>query len=232
MTDLTTPLSDEELDRLDRFLLDRVDEDADTTDLDEGVLDVAELDGLLTAIVSGPVTVLPSQWLPAVWGDFEPVWEDEQAFHDIFTLMMRHMNVISGMLMEFPDEFEPLFHEREVDGQRYTIVDEWCEGYWRGIRLAPQAWDAGGEKIRQLLAPILSFTETTGWYAHDLERDASGRLRQVIAPNVRAIHAYWLAQRTASAPARRPVRHAGPRVGRNAPCPCGSGRKYKHCCLQ
>jgi SEC-C motif-containing protein len=25
-------------------------------------------------------------------------------------------------------------------------------------------------------------------------------------------------------------RHAGPRVGRNDPCPCGSGRKYKKCC--
>jgi uncharacterized protein len=24
---------------------------------------------------------------------------------------------------------------------------------------------------------------------------------------------------------------AGPRVGRNDPCPCGSGRKYKKCCL-
>jgi hypothetical protein len=23
----------------------------------------------------------------------------------------------------------------------------------------------------------------------------------------------------------------GRRVGRNEPCPCGSGRKYKHCCL-
>ncbi len=21
------------------------------------------------------------------------------------------------------------------------------------------------------------------------------------------------------------------KVGRNAPCPCGSGKKYKHCCL-
>lgn len=21
------------------------------------------------------------------------------------------------------------------------------------------------------------------------------------------------------------------KVGRNEPCPCGSGRKYKHCCL-
>ena len=26
-----------------------------------------------------------------------------------------------------------------------------------------------------------------------------------------------------------PVRRATPKVGRNAPCPCGSGKKYKHC---
>ena len=26
------------------------------------------------------------------------------------------------------------------------------------------------------------------------------------------------------------VRHAGPKVGRNDPCPCGSGKKYKRCC--
>ena len=22
----------------------------------------------------------------------------------------------------------------------------------------------------------------------------------------------------------------GPKIGRNDPCPCGSGKKYKHCC--
>ena len=27
----------------------------------------------------------------------------------------------------------------------------------------------------------------------------------------------------------RPVR-TGPKVGRNDPCPCGSGKKYKQCC--
>lgn len=27
-----------------------------------------------------------------------------------------------------------------------------------------------------------------------------------------------------------PVRHEGPKVGRNDPCPCGSGKKYKKCC--
>jgi hypothetical protein len=30
--------------------------------------------------------------------------------------------------------------------------------------------------------------------------------------------------------ARQAARHDG-KVGRNDPCPCGSGRKYKHCCL-
>ncbi len=28
----------------------------------------------------------------------------------------------------------------------------------------------------------------------------------------------------------KPMRNKGPRVGRNEPCPCGSGKKYKKCC--
>lgn len=31
-------------------------------------------------------------------------------------------------------------------------------------------------------------------------------------------------------PGRGMVQRVGRRVGRNEPCPCGSGRKYKHCC--
>ncbi len=29
-----------------------------------------------------------------------------------------------------------------------------------------------------------------------------------------------------------PIHHESQRVGRNQPCPCGSGRKYKKCCLR
>jgi SEC-C motif-containing protein len=29
-----------------------------------------------------------------------------------------------------------------------------------------------------------------------------------------------------------PIKSANPKVGRNDPCPCGSGKKYKHCCLR
>jgi len=34
---------------------------------------------------------------------------------------------------------------------------------------------------------------------------------------------------TATAPQRTAVQHSVPKVGRNDPCPCGSGKKYKHC---
>jgi preprotein translocase subunit SecA len=30
-------------------------------------------------------------------------------------------------------------------------------------------------------------------------------------------------------PSQMPVHREGPKVGRNDPCPCGSGKKYKHC---
>ena len=29
-----------------------------------------------------------------------------------------------------------------------------------------------------------------------------------------------------------PIKRAGKKVGRNEPCPCGSGKKYKKCCMR
>jgi uncharacterized protein len=231
MNDLVTPLTDEECDRLDQFLLDRIDEEADTLDKDEGVLDMSELDGLFTALVSGPKSTVPSQWLPVVWGEFEPVWESQDEFQEIFSLMIRHMNGIVHLLMDFPQDFEPLFLEREVEGITYTIVDEWCEGYLCGVELARDDWSTHGEEMADLLAPIYAFTAKTKWRGHDLSDDEREITRQAIVPNVRKIHAYWLARRADHAPVTQPVRRSMPRVGRNDPCPCGSGRKYKKCCL-
>jgi uncharacterized protein YecA (UPF0149 family) len=33
-------------------------------------------------------------------------------------------------------------------------------------------------------------------------------------------------------PAPQPIRRENPPVGRNDPCPCGSGKKFKKCCLK
>lgn len=233
ITDLSGSLSDEELERLQTILLDRVDEDAVTDGKDEGVLDVSELDGFLTAVVSGPVTVLPSRWLPAVWGDFEPTWGSLDDYEAFMSMLIRHMNSIAETLIEEPGAFEPMYLERVWKGKTVTVVDEWCEGYMRGVGLAADEWRAGAAEIAGLLDPIRAFTEETNWQAHEIAaRGQVEKLRDAIAPNVRAIHAYWLARRAQDAPPAEPFRRSAPRVGRNDPCPCGSGKKYKRCCLQ
>jgi uncharacterized protein len=231
MKELDTPLTDKEFERLDQFLLERIDEEANTLDSDEGVLDVSELDGLFSALVSGPICAVPSQWLPVVWGDFEPLWRSQEEFEEIFSLMIRHMNRIAHLLMKYPEEFEPLFLEREVQGSTYTIVDEWCEGYRRGVDLFREVWESGGEEMANLFEPIFAFTAQANWCGHDLGDDEKARTLQAISPNVRKIHAYWLSRRAEFAPMKQTVRRSAPRVGRNDPCPCGSGKKYKKCCL-
>jgi uncharacterized protein len=232
MTDLTQPLTELELDRLDQLLLDRIGENVVTEDSDEGVLNVSELDGFFTAIVSGPVTVAPSQWLPATWGDFEPTWDDSDDFEAVLSLFLRHMNGIAVQLIEDPDDFEPIYLERTVDDGPVIVIDDWCEGYMRGAALCADAWDAAPADVVELLTPIVAFTGGTDWAAHDMADGDADLLRDEIAPSVRAIHAFWLERRGGAAPSAAPFRRDRPRVGRNDPCPCGSGKKYKHCCLQ
>lgn len=232
MKELCTPLSEEEMEWLDRFLLDRFDDDIDTEDKDEGILDISTLDGLFTAIVSGPELIHPSKWLPLVWGDFEPVWGKGQELEDIFSLMVRHMNGISTTLMEQPEIFEPIFMQREVEGKIYTIVDDWCEGYIRGVELLADQWHLTGKEMFPMLFPILAFTSTTNWQAHEMDTDELETTQQTITPSVREIHAYWLAQREEFAPGSETVYRDNAKIGRNNPCPCGSGKKYKKCCLK
>ncbi len=232
MNDLFTPLSDKELDQLEELLLNRIDDETDTQGKDEGIFELSSLDGFFTALVSGPAMIVPSQWLASIWGDFEPEWQNEKDFEIIFTLLMRHMNSIAEHLMNEPDSFQPLFMQHEVDGEFYTIVDDWCYGYMMGVELCVDKWGLDSMDMAILLTPIKVFGTEAGWKKLDeLDEQETDNIRQAITPNVREIHAYWLARREHNEPVNTPVQRSEPRVGRNEPCPCGSGKKYKKCCL-
>jgi len=224
-------LNDEEMDFLEAFLLDRFDEDDEPEDKDVGIMVFPQLDGYLTAIVSGPISIPPSKWMEDMWGDYPPAWKDEKEVNNMMSLLFRHMNSISHVLMNYPEEYEPIFYERESKGKTYLIVDEWCEGYLRGMKLATEEWRKGGEQIDLMLIPILAFCEEGGWSGHELEEEKSENLKKQISPCAQEIHRYWLNRRDEFMPTRQPVKRAAGHVGRNDPCPCGSGKKYKKCCL-
>jgi uncharacterized protein len=231
MQDLREPLSNDELDFLDNFLLERVPDDADP-DMDAGIIELSGLDGFFTAIVSGPNMIPPSQWLPALWGEAEPEFENEEDYEKVFMLLIRHMNSISQYLMASPDEFEPMFSQREVEGRTYTIVDEWCFGYLRGVSLDYDTWLVDDDDYANMMMPIITHGTPEGLdHLLTVDEPEADAMRNAVGPAAQWLHAYWLARREERAGSHAPLRREEPKVGRNDPCPCGSGKKYKKCCL-
>ncbi len=139
---LDNPLTDEEIEALEEFLM--------SESVPEGTMGVSMLDGLLTGIIVGPDLVPPSKWLPLVWGDEEgPVFETEEEATRIFALFMRHMNDIARTFAEVPEEFEPLFYEREVEGKTYTIPGGTsCECRWLGGWMKASGYLPGPNPIK------------------------------------------------------------------------------------
>jgi len=58
------------------------------------------------------------------------------------------------------------------------------------------------------------------------EERTTPRARTLVFPDLLPDDSEW----NLDLPVIQPVRQ-GPKIGRNAPCPCGSGKKYKKCCL-
>ena len=115
------------------------------------------------------------------------------------------------------------------------VIDEWCTGFLKGVGLDVQGWMPVTAGHPEWLSTIMLYGTEEGWELlkkKDLSTDAHRRLAAGLADTVRQVHAHFLEQRRAG-PAtavkrREPIRNAG-KVGRNDPCPCGSGKKYKQC---
>jgi uncharacterized protein len=227
------PLNEHEMLLLDEMLLDNGN--------DESILSLAELDGFLTAIVSGPELILPSVWYPALWGGDAntPEWKTEQQAQVFMGLVFRHMNSIADVLMSNPEMYQAAFQIREGN-EDILIVEDWCFGFMRALALKP--WPDLPDEISTYLDPIrLHGLEDHFAILDTLTIEEHQQTVAEIEPAVRKLHAWWLQRRT-------PYDHLPPvtlssqvrpaqvvremeKVGRNDPCPCGSGKKFKQCCL-
>lgn len=218
MTPPRIDLADFDLDDLDTFLMsDRVPDDC---------MQLSELDGFLTAIAIGPELIMPSEWLPVIWGEGEPVFESDEELQSVIGAIIGRYDEILQTIQDEPDAYQPLFWET-LDGQ--PLATDWAAGFMAGVGLRADAWlsllqtDEGCE----LVAPIIAFLDDEdGNPLADVEPDELAAVREaaveLIGPSVQLIHGFWQAR------PRMPRRVA--KTGRNQPCPCGSGRKYKRCC--
>lgn len=221
---LDDPLSDKEFQELDQFLLsDRCADDGMTMD---------SLHGFLTALAIGPEEVPMAEWLPLVWGSAGegPQFQSPKQRERIVALIARFMNEVAITFEVAPKEFEPLFCEQEVDGRMLLDADAWAWGFWEGMSLRPEAWETMlSSEVADLLRPIrLLGADEIDEGEMPLVDDPVKRHKLAIEMEaaIPHIHRYWKPRRKSAV---QTVQRDAPKTGRNDPCPCGSGKKYKNC---
>lgn len=226
-TTTSAALTEQELDRLHDFL-----------DAGPAAMNLETMDGYFTALICGPVTVSPDEALQQALGD-DLVFESNEEAGEIIKLVMRHWNWVASELHHTLTEEHVYLPVLLEDDQGVAHGNDWARGFMRGVQARPGSWDGlltDDSEVGSLLPMMMLVHE------HDPDPETKAPpidnekrkdlLIAMVAGATRSYRYYEPHRRVGSSSFNIPMRRQTPKVGRNEPCPCGSGRKYKHCCAQ
>jgi uncharacterized protein len=208
-----------------------------------GVLDLdskrilAFAEGVITAAAVNPQASSQAQdWARLISGDPSKSLGD----YRVVTLLL-YSDMYNGIIADIrggPHKYQPGFLDDAQPGEIVDLAREWASGFHSGTSL----WPGGIEALietragQDLLLPMVMFLYAKGADVPlvaegrpdldcvTLQNHAIGHLPAAICDIAR----FWLAR------GRKPkasLRQLG-RSGRNDPCPCGSGQKFKKCCMR
>jgi uncharacterized protein len=221
-------INQEEIERLDDYL-----NILSTPDYE---MSVDKLDGLLHAVAIGPTTLTPNQWLPCIWGGnvkFPEMLSQTKTIDMMGLIFKRYNYIISGF--EQPTPFiNPIYTEVEYRNKEYSDPLCWVWGFRKGVELTKNDWKPllESEIGNKWFEPIHLFTSQ-----EVLEKEFEkvktpvrrSKFCEKIENSILNIHQYWLPLRT-QIHLKATEKAKQQKVGRNEPCSCGSGQKYKRCC--
>ena len=214
-----SPFAEEDLARLEALL--------SQEPLAQTALSADALQGLFVALAIGPDDAPPARWLEASLGD-DPDAGAAPASPEVVDLLTR-----------FRDDTARSVHDGSLSLLLYPLrrgrpdYATWCRGFRAGVELSEAGWydAADPDDVEELLFPIFVLADDltpderarytpAAWRKLGLDADAG------LDQTLMRLRDYWAIVRSPP----QTVRHEGPRVRRNDPCPCGSGKKYKQCC--
>jgi yecA family protein len=213
------------MERLERTLYER----------SEGAYSTPVLHGMLTASVVGPEP-LPLDWVvltvlnpPSSEGVGFDAFPEFQWVKDQINELHRR---ITQVFAEDPETYQLFVHLPGLpEGDDTPDPQTWCSGFVEGMAYNSDGWKPLLE-VRggfEMLAPIMMTSDPEEWENKDVPNPfpalAPSELCEGLKLAVLAIHRFWLDREAHPGPIRR-----AQKVSRNAPCPCGSGKKYKNCC--
>ena len=232
-------MSDESANALAAFL--------EHADRPAGTLSYHELQGFLFAVATSPELVRPSEWMPVVFGDKEPEYSNLDEAQTILGAMMTVYNDVNASVRSGHPVLPADCRFRRnllANFEEEAPVSRWSRGFSRGYQWLRDDWDEcvpdDFDADFGLLLMVLTFFATED-LASDYVKEMGGTDLATEAAKVRRMFPQTMAEfariarliqhvllKTELSAAPAPPARAT--AGRNDPCPCGSGRKYKKCC--
>jgi len=171
-----------------------------------------QLAGLFYAITLSPFRITEMEILPLLFVAHAPEMVAEQTEQIVLA--------ITKTCQAYKEQ--PVLNE--------TKTFSWLTGFYQGLELRRDFWRYEDDGVTENTVVINSLTHLAAYLSQNNPHAVLGK-PEINALQVIEKFAYMMktealiAQQKLNPPVYEPVR-----TGRNDPCPCGSGKKYKKCC--
>jgi uncharacterized protein len=218
-------LSEEDQEKMEQILTERSD----------GAYGMPALHGMLTASVVGPRPV-PLEWiLQAVLTPPESRATEVELYPEFSWVAQKAEELLSRIEQVFaedPELFRLLVYMPKLkEGDTTPDPQTWCNGFVEGMAYHREDWKPilTTEAGFLALAPILMTSDPDEWEEKGVLNPFTEltplELGDALKLGTLGVHKFWSDFEGSPSPIR-----AAETPGRNDPCPCGSGKKYKRCC--
>ncbi len=246
VTELSAPPTLQERAELDAFL--------SNSARPEGTMAPVELEGFLFAVAAAPIPVMPSEWIEFAFGGEMPEFDSVDEANHLFGILLSLYNAINADVRYRNGRLPAsvMFREEvEENVEPDAPLSQWSRGFVQGHFWLREDWDEFGDDLDEewhaAVSTLAVFADKS--LAEDALEEALEEAREGMSEISLAdiIDEAWIffphslmaycrggvsIQKELRDPEHDPARPATrrPRPGRNEPCDCGSGRKYKKCC--
>jgi yecA family protein len=202
---------------------------------------VEGIDGYFTALAVCPSDVEPDEYWPALWNydaetEAEPSYDSDEQEEYVSDLLTRYMQAVKRRIA-FGYPHPGSYSHADDDEEELN----WVAGFLRGVALRARMWGEraeADENCMMLMGAI--YILATGKVAGEeesftpQERTAFFRKLPALLLNLyrewRGLDPVRPSRAASSMDDSGGLRRFGRKIGRNEPCPCGSGKKFKRCC--
>jgi uncharacterized protein len=212
-----------------------------------GTLTYPQLAGFLFSMANGPDLIPPSEWMPMAFNDQEAGYESLDEAEQVLQAMMALYNECARdrttARAALPSGCEILPQPLDNLAEEASL-SQWAQGFAMGHDYVADIWDEctpdelDGD-LGSVLMVLTFFASPKLAEAYRQEAKSQSSLDEMahtvatLLPDAMREYAHlgraiYQARREAGETGPEPG--SRPRIGRNDPCPCGSGRKFKKCC--